>query len=609
MRIVPAIKLFEGPRRVGGSILPSIALAAVVAGGLSLYVPRQFDLHHTGLIAAALVAVGDGHPIHLDVFSQYGPLLTWTQVPFLVFGFSPIITLHVWAVVVTSLIAFLIADLGRISPQRWGLPRSTTFVAAGLWVVLDPTWRTGYLNAWSSLLVALLLVTSLYLFAIASRGGWPFGVSIIRSASLFGSGMLVGLSPFARVNAGLAAIFVLLTVLVVGEASRNNRGTKMSRWMLAGLVSGLVLPVAVLLASGSLSYYWDQAIVGPLLWANSALEPGYWNTWSGLQDRLLAAGNRMLPLLLLLLLALFLATNLKRRGLVPWSRLFTIGALSLFGVLMFYITGIVDLTLRFLREREISLLNSYDEISLRVYQGGLYFFIFGFLMLSAIQLFKIIYKIRRQGGGAFNEDIFDLLLWGYGLALLVQIVPTYDNRHAWWGICLVILAFLRFLHQASPSLLISRVIAVTLFLAFLAPTAAEASQQLSIPLRAAPTNSIGAGAFVEPEIAIEIESQLEISRIVSSSSSFTPTYYMVRDGSVAVIDGVYRSSYREYVWWASKPSITEINSVPWGALVIDSWTSEFLGFSTIADFVAELSPDYVSCTSSVLPTIYCIVSR
>ncbi len=85
---------------------------------------------------------------------------------------------------------------------------------------------------------------------------------------------------------------------------------------------------------------------------------------------------------------------------------------------------------------------------------------------------------------------------------------------------------------------------------------------------------------------------------------------MVMDGSVTAIDGVYRSGFTEYVWWASRPSVEEIIDVPWKNLVVDSWvTVERLGYESIEEFIAKIPSKKVSCIDFDSPTVYCVIER
>lgn len=591
-------------------LIPSASLAALAFAWLSLHIPRQFDLHHTGLLATKLVAAGDSYSMHSEVFSQYGPLLTWSQVPFLWLGYSPVVALHIWATLITALIVFFIADLGRVAPQNWKVSQSVSTTAAAIWFVLDPTLRTGYLTAWSSLFVALLLSGALYLLAIGIRRLEVSGPTAFVTTFLVLAGVLVGLAPFARINAGLAGVTVLIIAASIFTTLNRTRG----RWIFPRLMSGMLIsftiPVIILLATDSMADYWSQGVVGPLLWAQSALEPTYWNTWSGLLDRFLAVSNRVIPLFLLMIVGFGVASHFRTRGLRRQYLASLAVAMAALFAWFAYLAGFVEFALRApraVRGSELSL-TVPREVSESLYQMGLYFLVFAFLLLSVFQLIRIGLSAIKAPGQTGCDALFDLVLWGLSLALLIQVIPTYDNRHAWWALPLAILSVVRFTDHIAPNRWSSRVFGLSLCLLFVIPMLAASSQELSKTLHPAPAESFAAGASTETDMVTEVEYQLEIAKIISSKPSYSPTYYMVRDGSVAAIDGIYRSDFPEFVWWASKPTIHEINDVPWGALVIDSWSARFLGFNDIHELV-DWFDEESECVGDAEATIYCVVTR
>lgn len=591
-----------------GRVFPSLALTALTAVGLSVHIQRQFDLHHTGLLATKLVAVGQSFEMHSEIFSQYGPLLTWLQAPFLLLGFSPVVTLHLWAVIATSTTVFLIGDLGRIAPGTWKISQGASLTAAAIWVVLDPTWRTGFLNAWSSLLVALMFSTSLYFLALGARfREIPSRLRVSNYVVLF-SGVLVGLSPFARINSGVAGVLVLAVSSAIFAAFVPRLGGWFFRRLITGLAIGLILPTLVMAVAGSLSHYWSQGVVGPLIWAQSAIEPTYWNTWSGLLDRLLAVSNRALPLLLLMIAGFVAARRFRNRGRTALYWAAIIVSIVLLLALEAYLSGSIDLLLRASREPGFAFLTSYDEISLGVYQNNLYFLIFAFLLLAIFQILGIANSTIRSPDRLTIQAFFLLVQWGLSLALVIQVVPTYDNRHAWWALPLAILSVVSFIENCVPDRWSFGFFGLSIFLLFLIPMLWASSEELSRTLQPAPPNSFAAGTSTTRQIASEMGYQLAVAEIVSSTPSSSRTYYMVRDGSVAAIDGVYRSDFPEYVWWASRPTIQEIDEIPWGTLVIDSWTASFLGFEDMTELVQWFDEDS-NCVGEIEETVYCVIQR
>ena len=588
--------------------LPSAALAVLTFAWLSLHIPRQFDLHHTGLLATKLIAAGDSYEMHSEVFSQYGPLLTWSQVPFLWLGYSPVVTLHIWATLITALIVFFIADLGRVAPHNWKVPQSVSTTAAAVWFVLDPTLRTGYLNAWSSLFVAFLFSCALYLLAIGIRRLQVSGPTAFVTTFLVLAGVLVGLAPFARINAGLAGVTVLIIAASIFATLSRIQGRWIFLRLTSGVLIGLTIPITILLATASMAGYWSQGVVGPLIWAQSAVEPTYWNTWSGLLDRFLAVSNRVIPLFLLMIVGFGLASHFRTRSTRSQYLSLLAFAMATMAAFFAYLAGFVEMALRALRDSELNLVAEYQTISEGLYRNGLYFLVFSFLLLSVYQIIKIGLAATKATNKSGTDTFFELVLWGLSLALLIQVIPTYDNRHAWWALPLAVLSVVRFVDHIAPRRWISGVFGLSLCLLFVVPMLAASSQELSKTLHPAPAKSFAAGASTEIDMVTEVEYQLEIAKIVASNPDSSPAYYMVRDGSVAAIDGFYRSDFAEFVWWASKPTIEEINEVPWSTLVIDSWTAGFLGFDDINELV-EWFDDESQCVGEAEDTIYCVITR
>jgi hypothetical protein len=135
-------------------------------------------------------------------------------------------------------------------------------------------------------------------------------------------------------------------------------------------------------------------------------------------------------------------------------------------------------------------------------------------------------------------------------------------------------------------------------------------QQLSQPLVNSNPNSLGAGTQVEPYMAQQIEEQLSVVRKLDSAPYPSPTYFMVRDGSLAAIDGTFHSEeFSVYVWWASRPSVPEIKDTPWKTLVIDSWVWEFLDYEGVERLASDLEASSRFCTGGGSGTIYCILVR
>ena len=588
------------------------ALVAVASFFLVFqFVGGKFDLHHTGLIATKLIAVSEGFSIHGQVFSQYGPLLTWSQVPFLALGLSPVMTLHIWAAIVISLTTFLLADLGRVAPSGWGLRQGLTVTGAVLWVLLNPTLTTGYLTAWSALLGGLLLVGALYLFALSQREAPRELMKSSAAPLLFASAVLIGLSPFARINVGLVAVAVLGVVIIAVPKEPPLSVLRTKSLLSAGLAFGLALPLFGLLATQSLAAYWEQSVLGPLKWAQLALEPTYWDTWAGLGQELGYLSPRILPLFYIMVAAMVLSSYFVSTGRVRLSRVSGIAVVVATVFLGLYLSGVIEIGLRWVRDPGTGFAGATAEfVPDFFYRLTMYFFVFAFLSLAALKLVLLVVAVARQRWRTTSSDAFDLLLWGLATAMLIQIVPTYDPLHVWWGLPIVVIAVMSLLDRYSPSIGRRRLQIAVLAVMILPAIALGTYQQLSQPLVNSNPNSLGAGTQVEPYMAQQIEEQLSVVRKLDSAPYPSPTYFMVRDGSLAAIDGTFHSEdFSVYVGWASRPSVPEIKDTPWKTLVIDSWVWEFLDYEGVERLASDLEASSRFCTGGGSGTIYCILVR
>lgn len=605
------------PRRIldFGKNPPQIAvsmLVAVVSGAYSaLFLGRGFDLHHGGLIATKLIALDEGFHIHGEVFSQYGPLLTWSQWPLLGLGFSPIVTVQIWAVAAIGATTFFIADLGRVAPEEWRLRPAVSALSAVIWAALNATWLDGNLLGWSSLLGGLLLTFAFYLFAFSQNSAFFRAHARLPIVLLFGSGFLTGLTPFARINVGTAAVFVLVIVCVA--LPRNIAvGRRIGRLaLLGGLTAGLSAPVLGLVSTGSLVAYWEQGVVGPLRWAQIAIQPSYWDTWNGLSQELGYLAPRIFPLFILMLAAMAAALYFSANSAKRLSYLASATALASSVLLALYLSGFFEALLRWRREPQSGLSGAVEELDPMIaYRLTIYFLMFAFIVLATITLGRIFWTLGRQSLSAKNNIAWQLMLWGLSSAMLIQVIPTYDPLHVWWGLPLALVAVFTTLDGLCSVRIVGRLQVLVFLLALLPVTAAGSVDQLSRELANPEADSMGEGALVEPDLIDEVKHQLEMIEVLSSAEDGARAYFMVRDGSLAAIDGSYHSrDFPIYVWWANRPTTQQIQTTPWDILIIDSWVWESLGFGDKSELLSALSPSAVHCSPAGFETTYCAVFR
>jgi hypothetical protein len=595
------------PSGLGNSFVPSLLLAVLAALLGSIFLRGGFDLHHTGLLATKLIAAEEGLIIHRDFFSQYGPLMTWTQVPFGFLGLSPIRTILVWGLTVHAVSVFFLADLGRIAPPHWSLTHGVTLLAGAVWLGLNPMWMEGYSFPWSSPLGGLLVFIGLYVFAVASRPPKKQPRHHAKAYLFVVAGWFFGLAPFARINTGAATLTVILLIGLMVLAFGNRATKRAYSLALFGSSLGVATIALTLLAQGSLSSYWRQSVVRPLQWAGEALEPGYWDTWNGLQRWLFEIGPRILPIFLAIATISWLGSRFQHKLGDGLARVLWIVRLLLWGGFFFYIAGALLLRTLLANGGAASFPERYLSLEPEPHSLWLYFLVFSFVVFFCVKGLLLLARFAQHPAHEAGS-VGELLVWGLALAQMVQIVPTYDTWHVWWGVPLaLVMVFSEFNKWIRPRLEKG---AVILFMLALITTNSVLSQLALPELReVGRSDAFAAGTQAEPAILSELTLQQSVTSYLGSAEPRGPTLFMVRDGSVAGVSGEYLSDFADNVWWAGKPSTREIAATSWNTLVIDSWVWNFLGFSDIFQLAVALNAEIAFCTAEEEPTKYCVLNR
>jgi hypothetical protein len=270
----------------------------------------DFDRHHDGYMLSVAIAHHSGLDLHREVATRYGPLTTWTQELFLHLPVAPAFALRIWTVLLLAGTAAIIADLGRVAPTRWHLNVWASSGAAVMWALMCDRWLGITLHPWSSVLAAFLTAVAMHCWVHAEarvESEHP-----VHAHWLFvGSGVAIGLTPFARVNVGLAAVIGTLTIALLTHRLRATEGgdrrgqISVLRAHALGLCVGLLLPILRLGWTRSIGAYVEQSILTPLEWSGS----------SGWQPRAYLEGalERTLPLLAILAVAMFVVSRKSAR--------------------------------------------------------------------------------------------------------------------------------------------------------------------------------------------------------------------------------------------------------------------------------------------------------
>jgi len=477
----------------------------------------DFDRHHDGYMLNPAIAVHDGAKIHSEIASQYGPLTTWTQSWFLNLPTSPALALRIWAAVLVSVLVFLIANLGSGVLRQWGMTSSAACAAAGLYFALSPHWMGITPLPWSSLLAGCLGMISAHLFALSVQRG-P------RHLPAIASGVFVGLLPFARVNVGVATCLMVgtLVILMIVSPRYRPQGIRLG----LGMTLGFSLVPLALSLQGSLGDYWQQSVVEPLQWSQRARSS--WNTGENLL-RILRE-----QLFLLISLAAFVILQFRARSLAIKIFVVPVACFLVVQAFLGHHTG-----------SSFNSLNSiFDEYP---WARGTNFFLHVCLISTLFLLPSAslsIWRLARRNPPQPKDLVFTYLLL-IALGALVQIFPTWDARHIWWGLPAAVAALVwkshTFVVRRSPVTVVAALGAALLLLSASIAT----NQHLSHLRLPHPTETSSAGMLSSPYIVLPLRE--ELSFLQSHTDKDTRFIHAGRNFDLSSLFGSYRGHDKYFV--------------------------------------------------------------
>ena len=567
--------------------VPAVAVGLGFLGALWPFVRLDFDRNHDGYMLTVAMAHHAGLDIHGEVASQYGPLPTWTQELFLHLPIAPAFALRIWTVLLLAGTAAIIADLGRVAPQRWRLNLWASSGAAVVWALMCDRWLGITLHPWSSVLAAFLTSVAMHCWVQAEarvERGKPTHARWLFVAS----GVAIGLSPFARINVGLAAIIGTWSVALLTDRLRETRvgsatdQVRILRSYSLGLVVGLVLPLLRLGWTGSIGAYIEQSVLTPLEWSGSS-------DW---QPRAYLEGvfREFLPIVAILAVAIAVVSRIGTRASLSPHR-----ALLQPRTIRNVATTLATLGAGMATIRWFTVSLGTDAESgpliqaLTRHQWGAYtgFFLeFGMVATATIAIGLAGYYTRAlvRRRQVDSEVIAMMIAGALGLAGLTQIYPTHDSRHIWWGLPLGLLAVAWALQHSSPLAYAGAPLIALISLLALTATSGWVTGH-SVERFNHPSTISSAGFRSSTEtVGAQVEDVKLLERTVGHSM---PTLFYVYDHDLPsllgqrVLPDEYAMADRTFI----RPTLaSRLKSRP--ALVVDHWDPDLRTLSPIEDFMS-----------------------
>lgn len=516
-----------------------VGLFALVA--LWPFMSLDFDRHHDGYMLNVAIAHHEGLDLHRQVASQYGPVTHWTQEPFLHLPVAPAISLRLWTVLILALTAGVIADIGRAAPACWRITPMASRLAGLIWILMCDLWIGVSMYPWSSVLASLLLVVALHRWVSAEQ---HVSAPSSRRARVDYTiaGLCIGLTVFTRINVGLAAvcgvsIFLLISARLSAPAVDKTRAAALARrHVLIGIMVGLALPALRLLWTQAIPDYIEQSILQPIAWSRSS----GWNPIPVLWQTFKQNVGAVVSLLVILTLRL----RATRRNPQPARRLAT--ELIVAGAVAWI--GIVRVT-----HPESVIVNPRVMLSEAIaYPWGSFTnaFLHLGLVSTAVAAVAIacMFLFARNWRDALGREAHVVgVVAVLAVANLVQIYPTHDSRHIWWGLPIGVLLLIwslstmrRSTHPRNGA--IAFLPLAPLALALIMNSGAGWMQNLGTQRAIHPSTVSSAGMRSAPEVVATLEDdRLFVQRALGTSES---VLYYVYDYDLATMSSEYRVADR-----------------------------------------------------------------
>jgi len=375
---------------------PHVRNFIVFFGLLTLFLPlsnRSIDYHHQGLIFSTALGVSKGLVLYRDIWSQYGPIPTYIQAVFLLVFGSKLLYLQILSVLISACSGTLAFS---IFSKIYGVGSAAT--AVSIWALSAP-FMLWPLHPWPTDFALLFFLIAIYLVCQEEKYSHNFLFLV--------SGFFVGISFWSRINTGVC-IFVS-TFLAIGLSLSWRR----AQIFLYGFFTCITIGACLLALSNSLTSFFQQAIVWPLVWVGEIK--------TGLESTDLVAYGLMVPSIFG---ALFILSAVLINRLRGW----------------FLLAGIGFLVPGFIVTQYISNRLQTNEVFWTPINPNWSFP--GLTPITALWGFSLIALTRAWitfcSSRSFrfewlkNRNQYDFFLLIASVGFLAGIYPQPDIYHLWW---------------------------------------------------------------------------------------------------------------------------------------------------------------------------------
>jgi len=468
--------------------------------------PWNPDAHHDGIMYGAAVGVSEGLVPNHGVFAQYGPLTPLLQGIYLHLTAPSLLNLRIFTAITIALIGLLI--FSSIEPF---LGRSTSFLISGIWTLSSPRMHATTLP-WASFYSTLFIIFGLVLFR--RFNGRKF---LSVKLDYFALGVFLVLGMLNRMNV-LGAILLVSLLLITKRAY-----SAFTSFTLGSFVSFSVFNITFYFLHALKDFY-DQCII----WAFGTYSGAGYKDWKGMVVNY--ALYFTLPFFTALLI-LIVKILQRRIYYVP---------LLIFSIITVFVSTISVAHQSYLNPRFLAVFLSHS-----------YQFIFSYSGIT-LSIFLVIKYFKDQ-----KITLSQLVVWTIGGSVLLQLYPTPDPLHLWWGAPVGIIAAFGGKHLLRDNKFVSldpvnlRIFSLIMFLILSLVLARE----INTPHFSFQSKTLhGMSGTTSREAAVD-KTLKELEGLPLNKE----TEFECRDGIYAAAGGQYLARNKDFVAW-SPGFVSHINN-------------------------------------------------
>ena len=444
----------------------------------------DFDGGHDAYMTVGALALSDGVAPFTGVNLQYGFATSYLQSLVVNFSSQPTLNLRILDSILLAATVGISYFAIQSTKKVGGITTESTLLALFTWLgtsyffvgIPQLPWSTTFI-----LFVSMLIAAINFKLASIEKDSSVFAWLVLL-------GLTVGLSPFLRINAGLALIgFEIVFILLVSR--RLNLKWKTMVVFFTSLVTGFLAIPIYLNGKGYFYEFIQQSVLIPrrIMYSPAVMGAEGWNTFVTTRNYFLNS----LPFIALFLLLKFLIQKYSFKFADPGK------ILMLSAYIIILLTTALTFAISIVQPME-----QYSRILVLLY-----------VSVSICSVAHILAFIVREFSEVKSNSIRDwqrFVLSGISIALLTQTFPTNGPRHIWWSILPGLLVLASYTIDDLKLKELKRIFVICISLILLASLAIPLTSNLRQERKTIDFPSISLGMAVSEKEYTEMKSDFDL---------------------------------------------------------------------------------------------------